>query len=107
MKGGGRTNKKVLAVTLIILVMTSTLVVLFTSSVQAEITKNSFNGIGKVLVQGAPIHGTNGIMFDGNDQLYIASVVGREIVVMDSKSGRILERIGTDKGVESPDDLAF
>jgi len=81
--------------------------VLFAIGVEAKLTKNTFNGMGKVLVQGAPIHGANGIMFDGNDQLYIASVVGREIVVMDPKSGRILERLGTDVGVEGPDDLAF
>jgi len=106
-KGGERTNKKVLALTSILLLMASTLMANFMLSVQAKLTKNSFNGTGKVLVQGAPIHGANGIMFDGNDQLYIASVVGREIVVMDPKSGRILERLGTDKGVEGPDDLTF
>jgi sugar lactone lactonase YvrE len=46
-------------------------------------------------------------MFDNNDMLYIASVMGREIVVMDPKSGRILDRLGTDLGVEGPDDLTF
>ena len=61
----------------------------------------------KVLVRGAPIHGTNGIMFDDQDRLYIASVVGRELVIMDARSGRIIDRLGPDAGVESPDDLAF
>lgn len=61
----------------------------------------------KVLVSGAPIHGANGIMFDGEDRLHIASCLGREIVVMDPKSGRILDRLGPDLGVEGPDDLAF
>jgi len=63
--------------------------------------------VPEVLVQGAPIHGTNGIMFDEEDHLYIASALGREIVVMDPQSGAILERIGTDRGVETPDDLHF
>ena len=63
--------------------------------------------VPEVLVQGAPIHGTNGIMFDEEDHLYIASAIGREIVVMDPQSGGILDRIGTDRGVETPDDLHF
>ncbi|MCP4289438.1 MAG: hypothetical protein GY792_34295 [Gammaproteobacteria bacterium] len=61
----------------------------------------------KVLVQGAPLHGTNGVMFDSDDRLYIASINGNEIVVMDSDTGKILERLGPDKGVIAPDDLAF
>ena len=56
---------------------------------------------------GAPIHGTNGLYFDRHDRLYIASVSGREIVVMDPDSGKILDRIGPERGVESPDDLTF
>jgi len=60
-----------------------------------------------VLAQGAPIHGANGIMFDSDDRLHIASVVGREIVVMDPETGEILDRLGTDLGVEGPDDLTF
>ncbi|MFC1714280.1 ester cyclase [Candidatus Poribacteria bacterium] len=63
--------------------------------------------VPQILVQGVPIHGTNGIMFDSNDQLYIASVNGREIVVMDPETGEILDRLGPDMGVEGPDDLTF
>ncbi|HEY9206447.1 MAG TPA: hypothetical protein VIO58_11060, partial [Candidatus Methanoperedens sp.] len=59
----------------------------------------------KVLVNGSPIHGANGIMFD--DMLYIASVFGREILVMDPETGQIISRFGADRGVDSPDDLAF
>jgi sugar lactone lactonase YvrE len=46
-------------------------------------------------------------MFDGQDRLYIASLWGNEIVVMDPRTGAILERIGADRGVFGPDDLAF
>jgi sugar lactone lactonase YvrE len=81
--------------------------ILFSETLSAKATKKPFNGLGKVLVQGAPIHGANGIMFDNNDMLYIASVMGREIVVMDPKSGRILDRLRNDLGVEGPDDLTF
>jgi sugar lactone lactonase YvrE len=64
-------------------------------------------GEPKVLVRGAPIHGANGLMFDASDRLHIASDVGREIIVMDPETGQILDRLGPDRGVESPDDLAF
>ena len=61
----------------------------------------------RVIVKGAPIHGANGIMFDAEDNLYIASVVGREIVVINPRNGKIINRLGPDVGVECPDDLVF
>jgi hypothetical protein len=61
----------------------------------------------KVLVQGSPIHGANGIRFDDAGLLYIASAWGNEIVVMNALNGEILNRLGADKGVLTPDDLAF
>ncbi len=61
----------------------------------------------RVLVRGARIHGANGIMFGSDDRLHIASLFGREIVVMDPKTGKIIERLGPDVGVEGPDDLTF
>lgn len=64
-------------------------------------------GEPKVLVTGAPIHGANGVLFDASDRLHIASSVGREIIVMDPETGEILDRLGPDRGIESPDDLAF
>jgi len=41
----------------------------------------------KVLAQGALISGTNGIIFNSSDQLYIASVNEQAIIVMDPASG--------------------
>jgi len=61
----------------------------------------------KVLVTGSPIHGANGLAFDSHDRLHIASVLGREIVVMDPRTGKILDRLGPALGVETPDDLTF
>lgn len=61
----------------------------------------------RVIAHGAPLHGANGLYFDQNDRLHIASVAGREIVVMNPDSGKILDRIGIERGVESPDDLTF
>lgn len=63
----------------------------------------SIAGIGKVLVKGASTHGANGIMFDGNNLLHIASFAGNEIIVMNPKSGSILERVAA----SGPDDLTF
>jgi sugar lactone lactonase YvrE len=60
-----------------------------------------------ILVQGSPIHGANGLFFDAQDKLHIGSVFGREIVVMDPGSGAILERLGPEAGVETPDDVTF
>ena len=61
----------------------------------------------RTLVQGAPIHGANGLYFGPDGNLYVASVFGNEIIKMDPKSGRILDRIGLERGVYSPDDLTF
>lgn len=60
-----------------------------------------------VLARGAALHGANGMMFDRHDRLHIASVAGREIVVMDPQTGAILDRLGPNRGVEGPDDLTF
>ncbi len=61
----------------------------------------------RVLVKGSPIHGANGLAFDSQDRLHIASVMGREITVMDPRTGKILDRLGPDVGVETPDDITF
>lgn len=60
-----------------------------------------------ILSRGAPIHGTNGLAFDAQGKLTIASVLGREIVSINPRSGRILNRQGPDQGVDLPDDVAY
>ena len=60
-----------------------------------------------VLVQGSPIHGANGINFDQNDELYIASVISRTIFHLDKESGEIKHKYGTADSVQCPDDLTF
>lgn len=61
----------------------------------------------RILARGAKIHGTNGVRFDENNTLNIASALGREIVRMNPRSGKIINRLGPDQGVDLPDDLAF
>jgi sugar lactone lactonase YvrE len=93
-------NKKILEIAIFLMVI-SMLATVFSAG--AKKPDYSLNGIGKVLVRGSPIYGANGIMFDDEDRLYIASISGEEIVVMDPKSGNILERIPA----SGPDDLTF
>ena len=77
-----------------------------TPALSVEINKDYVQN-WKVLVKGSPIHGANGLAFDTQDRLHIASVLGREIVVMDPRTGKILDRFGPDVGVETPDDITF
>ena len=54
----------------------------------------------------AETNSLNGIYvspFDGN--VYVASVGGDEITVHDPQSGKLLDRIGPERGVGGPDDL--
>ena len=60
-----------------------------------------------VLAQGGPLHGTNGINFGPDGNLYIASVVSSEILAIDPESGAPVSGWGRDDGVIGPDDLAF
>jgi sugar lactone lactonase YvrE len=63
---------------------------------------------GRILSRGAAVHGTNGIIFDRHDRLYVASFWGREILIMDPRNGKILQRIGfPELDVGEPDDLIF
>ncbi|MEE4274870.1 MAG: hypothetical protein V2J16_03275, partial [Thermoleophilia bacterium] len=63
--------------------------------------------ITRVLARGASIHGANGITIDAAGRAYIASVLGREIVVLDTRTGRILDRYGVDDGTNGGDDVAL
>lgn len=58
-----------------------------------------------VLASGAAISGANGMQFGPDGLLYVASVIGSEIVVLDAATGEIKRRIT--EGVNSPDDIAF
>ncbi len=61
----------------------------------------------EILAEGGSVKGANGIFFDEDDQLYIASVIGKSISVMNPDKGDIIHRLGPDQGIEGPDDLAF
>lgn len=61
----------------------------------------------EVVARGAQFHGANGLRVDAAGRLVMASLFGNEIVVLDRKTGAVLERIGLDQGVNGPDDIAF
>jgi sugar lactone lactonase YvrE len=61
----------------------------------------------KEIGNGAAIHGSNGITLGPDGSLYIASFLGKEIIVMNKQNGQIINRIGLEMGVKSPDDLVF
>lgn len=64
-------------------------------------------GVERTLVQGAPLRTSNGILFNEEDRLFVASVVGRRITEIHPRSGRILNEYGPEVGVDTPDDLSF
>jgi sugar lactone lactonase YvrE len=89
------------------LVMITALLVSGTATANSLLSKHDSVVTTKTLVKGASLHGANGLYFGPDGRLYIASFAGREIVVMDPNSGRILDRMGPERGVEGPDDLTF
>ena len=62
---------------------------------------------GKILARGASIHGANGLFFDAQDRLYVASLWGNEIVIIDPDTGEVLDRLTMDDGVYCPDDVTI
>ena len=61
----------------------------------------------EVFATGAEISGANGIHFAPDGLLYITSVVGSDMTVLDTSTGEIVERPGVADGVIGPDAVAF
>ncbi len=59
----------------------------------------------QVLATGANIAGANGLHFSPDGRLFVASVIGSELIVLNPDTGEVLERIAD--GVDGPDDVAF
>ena len=57
------------------------------------------------LAAGANISGANGLHFAPDGNLYVASVIGSELIVLDPDSGEVIERLAD--GIDGPDDVAF
>ncbi|MGB5507786.1 hypothetical protein [Robiginitalea sp.] len=56
---------------------------------------------------GAFLNGANGLDVGPDGNLYIASVIGINITVMDKENGTISDRLGQEMQVQGPDDLVF
>ena len=65
------------------------------------------NSVLKVLAKGAALHGANGIDIGPDGNLYVASVNGQDISVINKNNGKIIKRFGPGNGVLGPDDLVF
>lgn len=70
-------------------------------------SKKAVNSILKVIARGANLHGANGIDIGPDGNLYVGSVVGLDITVMDKQNGKIVNRLSNEVGVKGPDDLVF
>ena len=68
----------------------------------AEVTQTLLNA--KVIATGANISGANGIHFGPDGLLYVASVIGSELLAIDPANGEIKHRWNSEQGVEGPDD---
>lgn len=61
----------------------------------------------ETLATGANIAGANGIHFGPDGLLYIASVIGSDITVINPETGEEVKRLTAADGVMGPDDIAF
>jgi hypothetical protein len=76
----------------------------------AEVSASATAAVGYEvveLVRGAPFHLAGGAYVGPDGDLYVASIFGGEIVVLDVDGGEIVGRLGPDDGVLGPDDLVF
>ncbi len=53
--------------------------------------------IRKPFIKGTYFEGANGVFFDKDDQLHVASVTGRKIGVVDTKTGEIIKSMDQKK----------
>ena len=67
----------------------------------------AFPSVVRTVVEGAALRAAQGIIFDDQDVLHVASLDGRQIVVMDPETGEMLDTFGPEIGVDVPDDLIF
>lgn len=70
-------------------------------------TAESMSPTLEVIADGANIAGANGIHFGPDGLLYITSVIGSDITIINPDSGEELRRLTAADGVIGPDDIAF
>lgn len=61
----------------------------------------------RTIAKPTTLRSANGINIDSNDNLYVASVLERTITVLNPRNGKVIEKLGPEQGVDTPDDLTF
>ena len=61
----------------------------------------------EIIATGANIAGANGLAIGPDDNLYVTSVLGSTVSVINPESGEIVKTYGADDGVIGPDDGDF
>lgn len=74
---------------------------------EEEVTEPPLTYVLSELASGAVLKGANGMNFAPDGNLYVASFIAKEIIVMNKQTGDIITRLGEEMGVNSPDDLVF
>ena len=60
-----------------------------------------------VLAEGAVLHSANGMAFDPQGRLAVASLLANEVVKLDPWTGHIVASVGSNQGVNGPDDITY
>jgi sugar lactone lactonase YvrE len=88
-----------------------TMTATYTATVEGTITYGSLAQkeifVQGPLVGGQAFHYANGINMDAAGRLYVASTIGREIVILNREDGAFIDRLGAAQGVLGPDDCTF
>ena len=61
----------------------------------------------EIIATGAKLAGANGMAFGPDGNLYVASVLGSNITVLNPETGKIIKEYGESEGVIGPDDVDF
>jgi len=88
-------------------VLAAVLVVAFATTATTAFAKATLQDddyVMKVLARGAPLHEANGIWADGG-HLYVGTVAGVEIAVLDARTGHVTDRLTQDEGFGCADDV--
>lgn len=61
----------------------------------------------EIFASGSNFAGANGIHFGPDGLLYVTSVIGSDVSLLNTATGEIVKRLGREDGVIAPDDVAF
>ena len=97
-------RKIILVVALCAVLLTEPATTAVTAFAKATLQDDDY--VMKVLARGAPLHEANGIWADGG-LLYVGTVAGVEIAVLDARTGHVTDRLTRDEGFGCADDVTI